>query len=347
MSRPPADADNRAGMAVLFDADLMSQVLASKAGVTLFVNEGSIDAYNLLPDGGSEKRVAYVLPDEFGARSGRSGGGGAKSATIVGCGSIGSKVAEALLRSGITSLTLVDGDVFLPGNLERHVLDWNQVGLRKVEALKTRLLSIVPGAIIKPIADNLSWQRSAETHAWQVQAIAAGSIIIDATGDPATALFLGAVADANEKPFVSVEVFEGGIGALVATSLPERDPPFVEGRASFLAWCEERGKMPPQSGPRRYEMISDGIPVVADDAAIEITAGNLRQSGAGYPRRPPTTSIGGVAAPRLQRSVAVRWPWRQYPPRCWGAVALRGEGAPRHRGSLHRQSAFQGMDRCN
>ncbi|MDB5529182.1 MAG: hypothetical protein JWR51_2285 [Devosia sp.] len=273
-SSPPSDADNRAGLAVLFDADLMLQVLASTAGVTLFVKEGGIDAYNLLPDGASEKRVVYVLPDEFGARSGRSGGAASESATIVGCGSVGSKVAESLLRSGITSLTLVDGDVFLPGNLERHVLDWNQVGLRKVEALKNRLLSIVPGATIKPIADNLSWQRSAETHAWQVQAIAASSIIIDATGDPATSLFLGAVADANEKPFVSVEVFEGGIGALVATSLPERDPPFVAGRASFLAWCEERGKKPPQSGPRRYEMISDGVPVVADDAAIEITAGN-------------------------------------------------------------------------
>jgi hypothetical protein len=258
----------------LFDADLMPQVLACTAGVALFANEGVITAYNLLSDGVCEKRIVYLLPDDYGARSGRDGGAVTKSATVIGCGSVGSKVAESLLRAGVTDLTLVDGDVFLPGNLERHVLEWNDVGLRKVEALKKRLLSIVPGATINTIADNLNWQRSAETHAWQVQRIAAGSIIIDATGDPATSLFLGAVADANQKPFVSVEVFEGGIGALVATSLPARDPPFVTGRANFLAWCDERGKKPPQSGSHRYEMISDGVPMIADDAAIEITAGN-------------------------------------------------------------------------
>ena len=46
------------------------------------------------------------------------------------------------------------------------------------------------------------------------------------------------------------------------------------GRASFLAWCEEKGVKPPQSGERRYEMISDGVPMAADDASISITAGN-------------------------------------------------------------------------
>lgn len=63
---------------------------------------------------------------------------------------------------------------------------------------------------------NLNWQRSAKTHAWQVEALAEGHVIVDATGDPATALFLAAVAEANGRAFVSVEVFEGGIGALIA-----------------------------------------------------------------------------------------------------------------------------------
>lgn len=271
---PPTEGVERASLAGLFGPDVQQMVLGSPAGVALFVHEGAITAFNLTNDGGSERRVVYVLPDEIGSRSGRRGDAKKKSAAIIGCGSVGSKIAESLVRSGIISITLVDGDVFLPGNLERHALDWNDVGLRKVNALKRRLLSIVPGATISTIADNLSWQRSAKTHAWQVQEIAAADIIVDATGDPATGLFLGAVADANEKPFVSVEVFEGGIGALVATSLPDRDPPFVSGRASFLAWCEEQDKKPPESGHRRYEMISDGVPVVADDAAITITASN-------------------------------------------------------------------------
>lgn len=40
-----------------------------------------------------------------------------KRVGIVGCGSIGSKVAVSLCRSGITTFTLVDGDLLLPENL--------------------------------------------------------------------------------------------------------------------------------------------------------------------------------------------------------------------------------------
>src|SRR6185312_10593584 len=115
--------------------------------------------------------------------------------TIVGAGSVGSKMSEAILRSGVHRLTLVDGDVLLPGNLERHALDWRDIGFRKVHGLKRRLLGIAPGADVNAIDVNLNWQRSAKTHAWQVEAVAEGDVIVDATGDPATALFLAAIAE--------------------------------------------------------------------------------------------------------------------------------------------------------
>ena len=75
-----------------------------------------------------------------------------------------------------------------------------------------------------------NWQRSARTHAWQVSAFASCDVIVDATGDPSTSLFLGAVAHSNGRAFVSaVEIFEGGIGGLVATCLPSRDPALRRG----------------------------------------------------------------------------------------------------------------------
>ena len=70
--------------------------------------------------------------------------------------------------------------------------------------------------------------------------------ITGASPYPATALFLAAVAEASGRAFVSVEVFEGGIGALIATCVPPRDPPFVEGRATFLARCDVQGIKPPE-----------------------------------------------------------------------------------------------------
>jgi hypothetical protein len=273
---PPATDLDRAGLisAAGFNPDTAALVEASTAGVIIF-KDAELEVVHLVADGGTHRRRVFVLPDEDGARSARPAEAMTKRVTIVGAGSVGSKMSEAILRSGVHRLTLVDGDVLLPGNLERHALDWRDIGFRKVHGLKRRLLGIAPGADVNAIDVNLNWQRSAKTHAWQVEAVAEGDVIVDATGDPATALFLAAIAEANDKAFVSVEVFEGGLGALIATCVPSRDPPFVEGRATFLAWCDAQGVKPPEAGPRRYEMLAeDGTPVIADDAAITMTAGH-------------------------------------------------------------------------
>jgi sulfur-carrier protein adenylyltransferase/sulfurtransferase len=275
---PPAPgALDRAGLvrAAAFDFMAAAIVEASTAAVVMFRAGEQVEIFHLTEDGGTFRRHVFVLPDEVGARSARAEGAMSKRVTIVGTGSVGSKIAETLLRSGVHHLTLVDGDVMLPGNLERHVLDWRDVGFRKVHGLRRHLLHIVPGADIQVIDSNLNWQRSAKTHAWQVEVLSGGDVILDATGDPATSLFLAAVAEANGRAFVSVEVFEGGIGAAIATCVAPRDPPFVEGRATFLAWCDAQGVKPPEAGTRRYEMLNaGGEPIVADDAAVTMTAGH-------------------------------------------------------------------------
>ncbi|MDF0498158.1 ThiF family adenylyltransferase [Bradyrhizobium yuanmingense] len=271
----PTDLSDRAAIvrASGFAEEQAAVVQESAAGLVLFDGEDELGAVHLMPEGASHRRRVFVLPDDGGIRTSRPKEAATNRVAVVGAGSIGSKLAEMLVRSGIVALTLVDGDVMLPGNLERHVLDWRDVGFRKVHGLKRRLLAISPGTQVETIDVNLNWQRSAKTHAWQVGAIARCDVVVDASGDPATALFLGAVAEANGRAFVSVQVFEGGIGGLVATSIPKRDRTFVEGRASYLAWCEAQDTAPPEAGPGRYEMLAeDGAPVVADDAAVAATA---------------------------------------------------------------------------
>lgn len=219
------------------------------------------------------ERNLFVLPDEIGMRSGRGASAAGKKVAIVGVGSVGSKMAEALLRSGILEFVLVDGDVMLPGNLERHILDWRDVGFRKAEAVRRRLRHIVPGATVHVIPANLNWQRSAQTHADQIQSVADCDLIIDATGDAPTSLLLGALAAENGKAFLSAAVFEGGLGCLIARSMPGRDPPYALGRLAYHAFCEERAVKPPPSGRRGYEALSEsGEPIVADDAAVGMAA---------------------------------------------------------------------------
>lgn len=257
-----------------FDGETAAS-LASGHALVVFNTPQGLVAYHLTSDGGPYLRRMVVLPDESGARSTRLSGARMKRVAIVGAGSVGSKLAESLVRSGIARLHLVDGDVLLPGNLERHALDWSAVGFRKVEGLKRRLNSIAPGTDISFVAQNLNWQRSARTHALQVAGLAECDVIVDATGDAATCLFLAAIARANGRAFVTVEVFEGGIGGLVASNLPDRDPSFAQARAAFLAWCDEQGARPPEAGPRRYEaLVDERGPIMADDASVTTTAGH-------------------------------------------------------------------------
>ena len=277
----PTEVADRAALVAAggFDADTLNSIPDDGAILVLFAGGNGLAAYHSPREGTPRRQRVVVLPEQSGFRSGRSPGVESKTVAIVGAGSVGSKIAESLVRSGVSRLKLVDGDVLLPDNLERHALDWRDVGLRKVKGLERRLRCIVPGVQVDVIADNLNWQRSARTHAWQVASFADCDVVVDATGDPSTSLFLGAVADSNRRAFVSVEVFEGGIGGLVATCLPSRDPPFAMGRAAFLAWCDQQGEPPPEPACRPYEAIGDeGTPMVADDAAVTIIACNAARA---------------------------------------------------------------------
>lgn len=71
---------------------------------------------------------------------------------LFGIGGVGSWCAEALIRTGLTHLTIVDGDTVQPSNLNRQLpATQATIGIPKVEALKERLLSINPEADIETI----------------------------------------------------------------------------------------------------------------------------------------------------------------------------------------------------
>jgi len=157
--------------------------LDSNALAIIVVGPERVIPYHSPDKGSIFERSFVVLPDDYGIRSGRTDEAAGKKAAIVGVGSVGSKIAEILLRSGIQGQVLIDGDVFLPANIERHCLDWRDVGFRKATAEKRRLLNIVPGADIKAIPVNLNWQTSAKAHAENLDSLASCNLIVDATGD--------------------------------------------------------------------------------------------------------------------------------------------------------------------
>lgn len=68
---------------------------------------------------------------------------------VFGLGGVGSYAVEALVRAGIGSLLLIDGDTVSPSNINRQLYALNStVGEDKASVAKARCLDINPGCII-------------------------------------------------------------------------------------------------------------------------------------------------------------------------------------------------------
>jgi len=96
---------------------------------------------------------------------------------LFGIGGVGSWCAECLIRTGLTHLTIVDGDTVQPSNLNRQLpATQATLGMPKVEALKARLLAINPNAEIVAIpefyhADNENLKSQILNHQFVIDAI--------------------------------------------------------------------------------------------------------------------------------------------------------------------------------
>ena len=86
----------------------------------------------------------YLTPEERAAlESARVG--------IAGAGGLGSNCAMHLVRAGVKHLTVVDFDVVNESNLNRQFFFRDQIGQKKVEAIKANLLRIEPDADIRAV----------------------------------------------------------------------------------------------------------------------------------------------------------------------------------------------------
>ncbi|MCD8266049.1 MAG: tRNA threonylcarbamoyladenosine dehydratase [Prevotellaceae bacterium] len=110
---------------------------------------------------------------------------------VFGVGGVGSWCAEALARSGVGRLTLVDPDSVAPSNLNRQLPALSStLGRLKVEVMRERLLDINPQASILSLplryTSETAQQFSLETYDYVVDAIDTltdkAALILHATG---------------------------------------------------------------------------------------------------------------------------------------------------------------------
>jgi molybdopterin/thiamine biosynthesis adenylyltransferase len=163
---------------------------------------------------------------------------------LVGCGALGSIVAEMLVRAGIGFVRIVDRDLVELSNLQRQVLfdEADATGeLPKAVAAANRLREINSQVSIEPIV--------ADVNATNIESMAAGiDLILDGTDNVATRYLINDLAVKNRMPWV----YGGCVGvvgrvwgiwpektACLRCIFPERP------RADELPTCDTAGVLGP------------------------------------------------------------------------------------------------------
>lgn len=106
-----------------------------------------------------------------------------KTVAIFGLGSLGSKIAELLTRSGVGKFILFDYDQFTPENLSRHILTVDDLFLNKADAMKKRLKSINPWIRVDSFATSQNILYYDELYEGMMRLLKRADIIISATGN--------------------------------------------------------------------------------------------------------------------------------------------------------------------
>lgn len=144
----------------------------------------------------------------------------AASIALVGCGALGTVIAEGLTRAGIGSLRLIDRDVLELHNLQRQVLfDENDVaeGLPKAIAAARHLARINSEVRVEPVVADLS-PHNAE------RLLSGVDLVLDGTDNFETRYLINDVCVKHDLPWIYGAVV--GTYGMTTTFMPDRTPCF-------------------------------------------------------------------------------------------------------------------------
>ena len=130
---------------------------------------------------------------------------GASHVCVVGIGGVGTWAAEALARSGIGAITLVDMDDICVTNVNRqlHALD-GSIGRSKVDAIADRIQSINPEAVVNTVGEYFTALNAGEILGMNF------NYVVDAIDNVTNKCLLISEAQKRDIPIVTC----GGAGGL-------------------------------------------------------------------------------------------------------------------------------------
>lgn len=189
-------------------------------------------------------------------------------AVLVGCGALGTVLANSLVRAGVGTLVIVDRDFVEENNLQRQVLfDEDDVRSRRPKAVAAaeKLARINSGVAVEPVVKDAN-------HANIEQLVEGADIILDGTDNFETRLLINDVAVKTSTPWI----YAGVIGSYGVTMnvIPHVTPclrcVYLEGPAPGTApTCDTAGVIGP---------IVNVIASIEAAEAIKILVGSDRVS---------------------------------------------------------------------
>lgn len=118
---------------------------------------------------------------------------------VVGIGGVGSWTVEALARSGVGTLTLIDLDNVAESNINRQIHALTRtVGQAKVEAMRERIAQINPGCVVHCIEDFVAPDN------WPDLLPAGVDAVVDACDQVPAKLAMAQWARRHKRLFISV-----------------------------------------------------------------------------------------------------------------------------------------------
>jgi molybdopterin/thiamine biosynthesis adenylyltransferase len=241
---------------------------------------------------------------------------------IAGCGSVGSYVAEQLVRSGVGAFTLLDPERVEAANLSRAAYRATDLGLQKTEALGRHLLHVNPALQLDLHALDLNELEASALDAM----VRAADLVVAATDDPAAQRALNRFAYARGKPALFVGLYAGAHGGEVLASVPERT-------ACYLCATRTRGGAERATGRVGADLDYgtarlQGEPALGADihhvasAAVKLALALLLPAGSDAKLKAFAEEVLASGAPYLTMSMVPRY-W--FYPRIFGETP--GQGA--------------------
>jgi tRNA A37 threonylcarbamoyladenosine dehydratase len=188
---------------------------------------------------------------------------------VVGIGGVGSWTAEALARSGVGALTLIDLDHVAESNLNRQVLALEStIGAAKAEVMARRIADIAPDCRVRIVEDFVTPENCAAL-------LPAEGIVVDAIDAPRAKAAMIALCRARKQPILVC----GGAGAVRdAFSLRRGDLARTRGDALLAS---VRARLRREHGFTRESGRAFGVQAVYFEA--QRVAGQLCAPEAGAP----------------------------------------------------------------